>query len=486
MAITIGLLQYTLQPPQVFAGSTTDMVLVIQNPSTTQSVVFKAGFGSADQLQLQFQGLAAGTNFKSSIKSQPAGQSFITLDPASSGGYFTVKTSSGQSVLLPQQSLTVLFQAVPIDSAPGSSSIGVKQLISSGAPVSGQIDVNKLTQDPAIVAWMDPPTIGLENYSLLNFTWRGGTKVVILGFPDGDGSQTVNASGSPPFTNMVPATIDTADGQRTYTLTVYTVDGTQVAQTTCVLSHHKPFLCDASTTPAITAPISVNDQFTFSWATLYAASTTLVSSVSTSLTLVPPATGTTGPICPGADALNSAGFPPVTIPDSVVYTFTARGYGGIASQATSQFKVALQPVNVLFFKYINNSGGKLSGATLMTDPENWSGSVISYIKPNEAYQSATVYRPGQPPLTLYLGTDGTDKHPQIQYLNATAQSGGVYTLDWVTLNLTSLVINPGNVSITNLASGSQSYTPPAGTTQIVATGTSSSGDTVVSICQLPG
>jgi len=164
------------------------------------------------------------------------------------------------------------------------------------------------------------------------------------------------------------------------------------------------------------------------------------------------------------------------MPDQVDYIITANGYKKAAVGLVS-FKI--KPVTLLYFKYQNKDG---TGLVFQTDPSTQKYKAFKLETVSDGSLSTfTLYQPGMKQDVYYLGTADTT-HPQIRYFEATA-NGGKFDLTWLSANLKTLVLNPGNINIAeaDIASGTHTVDNPGTYT---LTGTTADGLSVNSVLEV--
>ena len=486
----IGLLDYVAQPPAVFVSEKADLSLVISNPLSGSPVVFQGGRPQdADQLQITFvtsgsNALTDSLDFVPTITEQPQlpdppGDA-VPFSAIKVGTNFFVKprgtNAKSTATLLPGQSLTVTFTNVTIDSDPGTGNIDITQLIGTGGTPSGTLGVSKKPLDPAIVPWLDPPLIAEGQTSTLRWTAVGGTEVQVIGFPYGPGTKDFPLNGPPPASGETTASVLQGTHTQPYTLNVIKPGTGTVASGQVTLQFHVPFISTFVPTAALPPLLPVDQSVTFQYATVFASTASLITPIRSQR--VPDPVNGSLTVHPGEDAYQIGGNS-TNIPGATNYTFEAKGY---LDPAYKTIPISLAPIEILYFKYLDNDKGTLSRAQASIVPETWPGMQIE--SEGVDLLVLTVWGPGGQMDQRYLG-NGDTTHPQIQFFDAGKPSDEKVELSWVTANLTKLVLDPGNIDIPSADIAKSTKTIDIGSaTEIVLTGTAANGQSVRSVIVL--
>ena len=473
------LLQYRVSPPQVYVSSTVNLVVTIANPLGAQPVVF----ADTDEIDITFPDPAGSDPLTDTLPSQvvSSSSSFTCAQSPGTSTYLVQPFGFGGATLQPGDSFTITFQNVVIDANTGSPALTFQEYIGSDSG-STSITVQKLALQLSVVAWLDQLVVGLNQTTTLNWLSAGDIGVMVSGFPDNTvdpncpssmrypGQRCFSVSGSPPYAGSTQVGVGSStDAQRTYTLTAYTGDGKQV-QTQVTLTQHQPYIAGFGIPPGYTqptAPLAAGASLSLQWKTWFAAQAWVLNPANQTISRDP---NPTAPIVvnPGLDAAASSRAPWTNIPATAVYTLNATGF---QNPATAKVTAQLLPPQVLYFKFMEMAeGGGLSVVGYSIDPQAWPAMSVNL---SAQPYTLTVYQPGGTSNTLYLGS-GDTTHPQVQYFAATAGPNSQQTLNWVTANLTSLVLNPGayQVPSADIASGSYQVTVSANTNYVLtATGT---------------
>ncbi len=468
------LLTYTFQPPQVFVATTINLKLVIENPAGGNPVIFTGG-PQGDEIDITFPVGSGDTDLVNALTFTATSlTSGFTCALASGGSYFAVKSPIG-ATLQPGGHIEINFVNVVIngatDSPPPIAEVLIQEYIGSDSG-STSVGITKLPATLGIVAWLDPLIIGLSQQSTLYWQSMGGIGVEISGFPGGTGSQKFPVSGQPPYSGNCKVSIGSNSvPQRTYTAKVYTGDNKHT-ETTVTLTQQPPLILSytADKGPAI----SVADTVTLSWSSLYGSSTGITTPVAVINNPISPVQ-----VTPGNDLVNAYQGNFQNMPATVNYPLTVNGY---LRPATAPQPFTLSPVGISYFKFGNmDNQGVLSGVMYRTNPANWGAAELQL---SNNLNTLTIYQPGGATTVFYLGS-GDTTHPQVQYFNAESKGSNQYQLSWVTANLTNLVLNPGNITITgtNIPKGSQLVTLTSSQVYTL-TGTAANGQSIVSLLQV--
>jgi hypothetical protein len=459
------LFDYDIQPSQAFVATNTVLTLTITNPLGGNTVRF-AGGPKGDEIDVYFPVGKDKTDLTLAIQfTATCNTPGFTCGKATAGNYFVVRAPAGAS-LTPGGQVVILFNPVTINSIAGQATITIKEIIGSSEN-DKDVSVTKLPQELGIIAWLQPWTIGANQYSTLLWQSMGGTSVQISGYAGGTGTKTFPVSGNPPYPGNTQVTVQPSEAQRTYTVAVYTSDN-QHKEVPVTLTQHAPLI--TSYTADKSGILSVTDPVTLNWSLMFAGSSTLQTPALNKNNPNPPLV-----VVPGQDIAKAFQGNYPAMPDTASYLLTAYGYQVNPSETLS-FKLAA--VQLAYFKFSSNDNGSLSGLVYKTDPAQWPPVQLEVVSPT--LNILTIFQPGQFSSVYYLGS-GDTVHPQIQYFEATDNGKGEYIFNWVTANLKSLVLNPGNHQIdsSSIQSGSLTLAPTAG--KYILTGTGTNGDTIVSM-----
>ena len=465
-----ALLDYSFQPPQVFADKAINLNLVITN-KTGDTIEFEGG-PDGDEIHIIFPVGRKDTDLVTELG--------FTSDSLTSGftckqdgTYYVVRATSGVKKITPGMQIQFKFNQVKINSTIGTATIPIEEFISvDGDQPSGttSCDVTKKAADGLdVIVWLQPMTVGLDQMADLNWVSTGATSIKVSGFFVGLPTQDFPVTGD--GFNSTPVGVKSNEAQRTYTVQAFAT-GVPPKSQPATLTQSPPIITEYSSNK--TGTVGVTDKVVLEWECLFY----------DSVSIKPPGRAISNPpklkeVTPGMDVLRANEGNYANLPATANYRLTAFGYESDPFQDLT-FKLA--PVGLAYFKFLNKGAdGTLSGATWNTNPSEWTATSADLSKDPFVL---TVFQPGGKKDLYYLGS--ADKvHPQIQYFNAEKGTGDQYTLSWVTANLKSLVLNPGNYQITgaDIVNGSKSLTLAAA--QYTLTGTGTDDSTIVSILNVP-
>ncbi len=467
-------LAYSAAPNQAFVGLPTTLTITMTN--NTGAAISLTGGRNGDAVLLTipapptFTGANALTdNIDFSCSPLTPGYTCGQQGPGSPT--FTVVPIDTQT-LAPGASIQVTIGPMTINATTGSPSIQVQEYIGSNTGTGG-IAVQKIPQSLAVIAWLSPWIVGLGIPSTLYWQSFGGTRITVFGFPTGTGEKRFDVTGKPPYQSSTPVTVRGNESQRTYTVQVTSNDGKH-AETPVTLTQQPPLITSFVSNPKPPPnPFDPGASILLNWTTLFSSRVYLLTPRG-QMNQVSPNPSAPMSVSPGLDAL--AGAPsPSQIPPTAIYQLSAQGY---LNTPTQSIVIQLGPMSVLYFKYTQmDNQGKLSFAAYETDGSWPNGSQMVQ---TPTLNTLTVFQPGGVTTIMYLGP-GDTVHPQVQYFNFAPAQGGGFTLTWVTANLTSLVLNPGNyvVPAPQIAKGTYIVKPVADTAYVL-TGTAANGQTVAS------
>jgi hypothetical protein len=447
----------TLQPGSVFASTASTLALTVSVPLNGASVAMTPQNGIAVTFPVTGGTATPLVTTLNGITTTPPSSAWAVRGPQS--GKFIVYPVN-PTTLLPGTSLQFQFRSLPIVSDTGTPNVLLNVTTGAG---SGQTSLPIAVQAlvPGVIAWADPPMVGLNTLSTLRWVSNGGTKVRVLGYSSGSvpsGYKDFPVGGA--TNTQVNPTLDSGVPPKAYTYQVMLLsepgDQQQGATILVTVFLHSPYIAqfgfiqeDDSVGPAIT--IAYGDSVTAQWNCVFVNPTQGVAIAygSTSVRNAP----VNQMIFDPKDAL-----PPND--NKVPVTLTAPGWNQPASETHT---VTYEPIQILYFKYLNwtGSGGpeNLSNISWLIDPEQPQSQSVG---PDPAYPAVQRLQVGGPggPFTQYLG-NGSEPYLEIRYFSPSApvKSGTAFTLQWFTANATSLTL-----------------TTPAGTIQIatgqIAQGTS--------------
>lgn len=464
------LFNYNFQPQQVFIGAAADISLVIENPLTSGTVEFDGG-RDGSEIHITFPVGSGKNDLVNALGFKAVSQTDgFSCDQSSTGQYYVV-TSQNDIDITPGMQIIIKFEGMIINGQEGTAQVGIDEYVLIDQTASGTTAVTKVPQGLNVIAWLEPLVVGLYGTSTLYWRSTGGTTVQVAGLNEGTGVKQFPVKGEPPYPGSYGVNILPEQPQRVFTVTVFagTTRGPEVMPT---LTQNPPLI--TSYTGNKSGTIGVTDTVQLKWSCLYASSTSLK----------PPGTAIPNPlsprtVVPGQDLVNMYVGNYGAMPDTATYRLTAFGYQNNPSQSLS-FKLA--PVGLAYFKYkTKGADGKLSDIVWATDPAQWKAVELNL---NNNLNTLTIYQPGGRSNVYYLGS-GDTTHPQIQYFNAEKGTGDQYTFSWVTANLKSLVLNPGNFPITggDIQNGNKTMILTAA--QYILSGVGNNGESIQSVLNVP-
>ncbi len=460
------LFEYSFQPPNVFLGTTTDMKLVIKNPDNGSTIHFDGG-NDKSEIDVTFP-IGKGENDLSPSLNFTADSltTGFTCGLASNGDYFRITTSNaGGTDLAPGSSIEINFVNVVVNSQEGTATVQIEELVTMDTAQTS-VNINKQQQELAVIPWLDDYVVGEGQFTTLRWISMANTAVEVSGFESGSGTKSFPVEGEQPYTGHVQVTVPIGDAQRDYTL-VATTPSKRSAPQVVALTVNPPFL--VSFTSNKSGTLGVDDNVVLSWEMLYAYQVSLNTPLTTYNSVISPRTET-----PGQDLVQAYKFNYSNMPDQVTYTLTGQGF---KKPATGKINFKLAPVGLAYFKFGTNEDGNLSGIKFATNPPDWIAVEASIAEDPATF---TIHQPGGTANVYYLGDNDT-VHPQIQYFEATDKGSNNFELSWITKNLRTLTLNPGNYNIggSEINKGSKTLTINSSNTYTL-TGTADNGETIVS------
>ncbi len=462
---TSTVFDYRVAPPAAFLNTTTNIVITATNNSAEN-----ISFTDSDEIQITFPStMVSSQDFSGST---PA-QSGYTVNKTVGGDSFSVTVSFNAVTVEPGDALTITFSQVPISATAGDTAVGIVEKM-NGQEKNTSLDFTIKAQGLGIIAWLDKLIVGQSEPTQLNWLSSGGIKVVISGFPTGDGTVERPVEHDPPEVQSTTVYVPKSDtvAQRNYTATVYS-SSNHVDQIV-TLQQNPPIINSYTSTPPATEAIAVNKSVELSWHTQFASSVILTTPTIPNERQNIPANPLT--LTPGSDLFSAFRLNYGQLPKQAEYIITANGF----KQAdVEKLAFTIKPATFLYFKFANKDG---TGLTFQTNPSTqvyiaWELNTVS----NGSLSTFTLYQPGMIQEVYYLGS-GDTTHPQIQYFEA-PENSGKFDLTWITANLDSLVLNPGNITIptADIASGTHTV-DSAGTYTL--TGTTAAGLSVNSVLEV--
>ncbi len=476
---------YDFRPSEIFTNSVVDLHLYITN-NTAQSIEFEGGPDS-DIIQIGFPkgggatDLVIDTSFSGKAETQ-----WFNCNKSAGSDYYVI-TAIRTIPIPPGEEIQVSFLRVPINSTGGTAAVGITEYLGILDPATGQKNIVKVQpQTLSLMAYLQQQIVGLNQSTTLTWYSTGATRVVVTGFATGDKQREFPVKGDrPPYQDNCIVDIAPDKDDTPYTLIAYNGNGNTdpSVQVNVVLFQSKAIILsyDAYKSANLsqdnlvgTDPLMVNQAIFLYWYLKYASGSQLRT----------PDRRITNPITPmrvtpGEDLVKGYQGNYGDMPDSAPYQLTAFGFKNDNPTRTLSFK--LKPVGIAYFKFKDKAAdGKLSGVIWLTDPADWPAMEVNLS--SQPYKFV-IYQPGGAQNTYYLGDN--DNHPQIQYFNYAKADADKYTLSWVTANLTSLTLNPGNITIpaNQIKDGAQTLKLEAA--QYTLTGRAADGSSIVSILRVP-
>jgi hypothetical protein len=374
----------------------------------------------------------------------------------SSGVVFVFWPSKGTKFDVGTQAQMTLPSFVISTVASGPSTIQTLTTL-GGVDENQDITVTKVLPPLAVQNFTATPlTVGAQQRTTLAWQVTGASQVQIT-----PGVGTFPAPNKFLWNSSTTALPSQTRGESTFQAIATTGDQREASQPITVYLSPPTASLSLSTNGPIDASDAQGNWTTViaSWATQYATTANLSDGSSNPRV---PLQCPSYPLTPGASLIGNG--------NAVSETLTASGF---PPPAKSSQTITFNPARILYFKYANpdltgimfQALGSTNGGGAITQPV--SGGPFIF----------TVTGPGGP-LVQYLGKN--DTRTQVMYFNAnppSVASGGTVTLSWITNNATSLLLQPGSVSLTvvpNFGVGTTTVNPTA-TTNYVLTATGPNG-----------
>jgi len=459
-SVTVGGLALAFQPGSVFASSTSTLTLTVSVPTEGSSVTLTPSGGIAVTLPVTGGSSTPLVTTLNQITVTPPSPAWGVTGP--SAGKFIIRPAN-TTTLQPGASLQFIFRTLQIVADTGTPLVGIQVNATTGSS-SGSVPVTVQAAVPGIIAWADPPIVGLNSTSILRWVSNQGTKVRVIGYTSGQVPTGYKDFPVGSVTNTtVNPTVDSGNppGAHPYTVQLLSEPGDQIqgtpVQVTVYL--HTPFISqfgllqvsDGNYGPSVTVPYGTD--VTAQWNCVFV-------DPNQGVTL---AYGFSSPIF--APVFQTTFDPSPALPpngNSVTLTLSAPGWN---ETVTDVAVVNYSPVQVLYFKYLTWTvvDGKdvFSNMSWLTDPPATQSQTVGTDPTFPSVSVLKVTGPGGP-FTQYLGS-GDEPFLEIRYFSPSGPvtSGQAFTLQWFTNGATALTL-----------------TSPSGTTQIsaeqIAKGTSAS------------
>ncbi|MES2706271.1 MAG: hypothetical protein V4726_06650 [Verrucomicrobiota bacterium] len=468
-----GGLSLAFQPNAVFASSNSTLTLTVSVPIGQPSVAMTPNGGIAVAFPVTGGTGTPLVTTLAGITTTPPSSLWTITGPSS--GKFIIRPANNIT-LMPGMSLQFIFRSLAIVAGTGTASVGIQ--VNGGASTPLPVTVQALV--PGVIAWADPPMVGLNATSTLRWVSNGGTKVRVIGYtsnqtPGGYKDFPVGGVTNTP----VNPTLDSGNppGAHTYTVELLSEPGDQIQGSPVLVPVylHTPYisqfgLLQPSTNlgPSLTVPYGT--PVTAQWNCVF----------------VDPNQGVTlayGSLNPRFAPVSQTVFDPSTqLPpngNQMVVTLSAPGWNGTT---TGTVTVNYSPILVLYFKYntwtVVEGKDVLSDAGWMTD----AGSNLFGVTTDPAYPSVLKLQGTGPggPFTQYLGT-GDEPYLEIRYFSpgGAVTAGQPFTLQWFTNAATALTLTSPSgtvpVSADQIAKGTSDPLTISAATTFVLTATGASG-----------
>lgn len=450
-------LKYSFLPNSVFVNSVDDLKLVAENPiSSGSSIQFKAGRGG-DSINVVFpigdadSDLASSLNFGVGNVTSPFTCTLV-------GGNFVI-TATQDTQIDPGETISVEFTQVPINESIGDSFVAINEYVDGGVGTTS-VKISKIPEELGVIVWLDPLIVGLNQESLLQFKSAASTNVVISGYPKAPGEKTFE---TPPYSasDKVIVGSDT-ESQRTYTATAWAGTNQSIPQS-ITLTQVPPVITIKN--PSEEQIVGAGEKVVISWKAMY--STSSVMKWLQSQIINPNSPLNTVPGEELTKVYNIPNHNADFMPDTVTYTLTVEGF---KESAICNFVFKVNPVQLVYIKYKNPD---LTEIMFAIDPSDWRA--VSPVFATDSL-TLTIYQPGFTKDLYYLSKEDT-VNPMIQYFDIVDGD-----LSWITANLKSLTLDPGNISISDIEQGT--HVIPSETDTVVLTGIGNNGKTIRSVLKI--
>lgn len=478
---------YSFQPSEIFTNSVVDLNLYVTN-NTNDTIEFKAPSPNeeGDEIDITFPQGSGPTNLVTNTGFTADSRSAY-FNCAKSGGNDNYVITASRNVPIPKGGqIHIIFLNVPINDAPGTAPVTINEYFSQDEDPTGTGTRDIVKTQPAalsIMAYLQQQVVGLDQTTTLTWYSTGATRVVVTGFASGEKQRTFPVNGEkPPYRGSCTVDIAADLDSTTYTLIAYNGNGnTDPSVKTYVVLYHgdakiNSFVAyqtyDLSQHNEVgSAPLAVDQSVVLNWYLTYASR----------WQLKPPGKPLNNPITPrqvtpGMELVKAFQGNYSGMPATSDYKLTAFGFKDRNPSQTISFK--LNPVGIGYFKFKDIA---LTQVVWQTDPADWPA--VEITMPAQQPYTFKIWQPGGKSDVYYLGNN--DTHPQIQYFDYTKVSGDQYKLSWITANLTSLTLNPGNINITGDQIKNGSQTLKLAAAQYRLTGQASDGSKIDSVLNVP-
>ncbi len=454
--------EYLLSPREVNANSVVNFILSISSPSLALS--FREGSphnylneqrlrsmsASGDEIDMFWRlgnaedDLAPNLDNVTAVSLSEGWQ--IAIVPSSGGPFFKI-FPLGDGTLEPGRSISFSISNVLINPFAGPSLVEFLEFLAAGDGTAQQI-MTKKAQALSITALLNPPIVGLNQPTRLQWTVTGGAFVHIL--PE-DVTRPVNGD---PFTDSL--LVQPLPRQTIYTLTVRTATGqSEQAKPNPVATVSKPIIRYFE--PQSQPPIAIDASLQLSWRVDYA--TMVFLTVPKAIRVNPEDKRLVQP----KDLL-------IGDESRVSYLLRAEGFEGPVQETVT---VDFLPVQVFYYRY----------RTPAKDQTEWDG--INFRSFSETIvgelRTLTVSGPGGP-IVRHLGPGPFLEIPLFFAEPPSLTKGQVTTLHWQTQNAVQLQLDPGAIVIPSdqIAEGRLEVSPEQ-TTAYTLVATAADGSQITSL-----
>ncbi|SFU19097.1 hypothetical protein SAMN04489724_0099 [Algoriphagus locisalis] len=452
-------LNYSFLPDAVFVNSKDNLKLVVQNPISGKPITFKSGRGG-DTIAVTFpfgdnqDDLVTNLNFGSGDVPTP-----FTVDK--NGENFVV-TVTEDTTLDPGETIQITFNDIPINNVKGTAVIDIHEFIGANSGTTS-VPVTKKAQELGVIIWLDPLVVGLDQKSNLQFKSAASTKVVISGYPDGKGEKSFE---TPPYSNSDAVGVGSdTDSQRTYVATAW-AGGNQSPPESITLTQVPPLITVFN--PMEEQTVGADEEITLTWKEMFGSSSEMKWLQTRKTNVLAPFTSNPGMEL--TDLYNIGNHNAQFMPESVTYSLLIHGF---KKPAQHDFVFKVKPVQLVFLKYKKDD---LTEIAFALDPMHWKAVDASY---GNNSLTLKIYQPGFTQDVFYLNTEDTT-HPMIQFFEIVDGN-----LSWITANLKSLRLDPGDITIEEEKIKKGIYTIPKDATSVTLTGIGNNGQTVRSVLEIP-
>ena len=446
-------LKYSFTPSSVFVNSKNKLKLTASNPMNGKPVQFS--IRPADQIMITFP---VGTKDTDLVADLDFTVGTVTDNfMCTKVGENFVITSVVDTILYPGDSIEVNFENVNINATTGKATVSITEYIGAEQE-EGSATITKEKEELGVIAWVDPALVKLGGESPLFFQASAATEVKISNFPDGSGERSF----PPPSGSVDVGVGSNTESQRIYQVTAW-AGSNQSPPVNAVITQHKPFI--QNFTPN-NESITVDQQVTLTWKYLFGTDLTLQKI--NGRTYNPTSPSDINPGKDVTDVYNTQNYNVDQMPSKVDYTLIIDGFDEPAKHTVT---FELEQIELVYLKFKNPELTQV--LTPQISAVSWTQWGTSFPEPGTT--KVTIHQPGGHADEFYLST--SDKvHPQIQYFSVVKGK-----LSWITANLDSLTLNPGNIAITGDDIKKGTHDIPERAEEVILTGVGTNGDPIRSV-----